>query len=978
MASRPSGSQKLYRNSRGNASAAADHPDPYDLGSKNSAIPSIPPPDKKRVIPQTKAPLPSRGVAPPFVAQNAPPVAAKKPAAPAAPKAAVTKPIPGSFKVTSRNGVPVSSNLPPSAAPKLTSVPKPAVSVAANPKPTTTPKPAPKPAAIPKPVAAIPKPEPSKTPPSKHSTVPRSVALVTDDQPPIQSPPQDQKLALHQPKQGEDDSQDSFDPYAFPNPYFPPPFPYMMMMPPGDYHSASMMMSENHEQENFGQYPYPMALPPPPTPSEDNYPSSASEYLRQQAENYQDSTSAGDQMVPVMDHSEYDGELEQGRGFANPYFPSGGPYGGPHHFQPPPFCPPYNHYKPYPPSPPRPGHPSHHYPRPPCPPSPPCENNDCDADKIVKKIYDLTCWIRKRCEKAPLCRLRQRDFDQGTYRIRTPGCYELTENIVFNPNPSGDYLPDPRNPEYQDAPYSLGFFAAITIETDGVVLDLNGYTIRQGKEHALKQRFFAVIETASSPFIPGQGPGNFGKHISSGKNILIESSRAGGTIGLSSHHGIHGNGSENVVVRKITIRDFEVAGIALNGGQGLYGWDVVIGPNRKDVPVLATFSATRFSCMFAQQMLQDPKYANQLNAVQRQDIQTKLDALLTVENQVFTEVMQTGKTTHPLFANPGGLPDGNNYAVLIHPIGVAVNDFVEEDFSGKLTKDVAMVNVVAKDIVCKVNEIIGVSGPDGKGVQTDAAGGVFQIDLAKHPTDGTYVPNVLADLQIAMAAPQLAIAKLSISSHVVSWAKTPGSPFDDSVIAALDTNYQFKCNGDSMFHVNKGLNVFRFDGVKDLTLIRCLIDKAENQGRLGNEEYCGAYEFSHDAQTRPGYRGADLTGYSFSRCFDVCMFEIEAKNLKSRNGDARGIRLINGCKYVNMNYFKLQDICAGHLFDNGKWFGTSYGPDEELAEYTASFPNTVPSAIGVKVEDDCKDVDIGKHTISGLHAPGCKVPIWIN
>lgn len=36
-------------------------------------------------------------------------------------------------------------------------------------------------------------------------------------------------------------------------------------------------------------------------------------------------------------------------------------------------------------------------------------------------------------------------------------------------------------------PYALGFFAAITIETDDLVLDLNGKTLRASQAMAIKQ-----------------------------------------------------------------------------------------------------------------------------------------------------------------------------------------------------------------------------------------------------------------------------------------------------------------------------------------------------------------------------------------------------------------------------------------------------------------------------------------------------------
>ena len=55
------------------------------------------------------------------------------------------------------------------------------------------------------------------------------------------------------------------------------------------------------------------------------------------------------------------------------------------------------------------------------------------------------------------------------------------------------------------AEYQLGFFAAITVETSDVTLDMNGKSLQQSDEHALMQRFFSLIELGNSPFLAGEG-----------------------------------------------------------------------------------------------------------------------------------------------------------------------------------------------------------------------------------------------------------------------------------------------------------------------------------------------------------------------------------------------------------------------------------------------------------------------------------------
>ena len=93
------------------------------------------------------------------------------------------------------------------------------------------------------------------------------------------------------------------------------------------------------------------------------------------------------------------------------------------------------------------------------------------------------------------------------------------------------------------------------------MLDLNGFTLEQSHKHALMQRFYALIETASGPFVPPQGPGNFGATLAACKGCVVKN----GHLGLSSHHGIHGNRNVGLLLRDLTIKGYEVAGVSLNG-----------------------------------------------------------------------------------------------------------------------------------------------------------------------------------------------------------------------------------------------------------------------------------------------------------------------------------------------------------------------------------------------------------------------------
>ncbi len=136
------------------------------------------------------------------------------------------------------------------------------------------------------------------------------------------------------------------------------------------------------------------------------------------------------------------------------------------------------------------------------------------------------------------------DFDNGPYFITEPGTYKLCEDITFYPlvNPPEEvgaaeaFIPTFPGPFDENA-FGMGFFAALSIASSDVVLDLNGFTIEQSAEHALLQRFFAVIELADSPFTEGVGPAQFvgeDNEFRAASNVQI---KGPGTIGRSAHHG---------------------------------------------------------------------------------------------------------------------------------------------------------------------------------------------------------------------------------------------------------------------------------------------------------------------------------------------------------------------------------------------------------------------------------------------------------
>lgn len=587
-------------------------------------------------------------------------------------------------------------------------------------------------------------------------------------------------------------------------------------------------------------------------------------------------------------------------------------------------------------------------------------------------------------ESEPI-QLYQSDFANGTYRITEPGVYTLAEDITFNPNSSAALgLPacDASFPlpsqftygggTYDPAAYSLGFFAAITIAAEDVVLDLNGHTIEQSKEHALLQRFFSVIELCEQPFIPGQGPADFGQDIQCARNVTIKD----GVIGRSAHHGVHGNSNRNVTIRNVAFNDYEVAAVALNGVSSLR---VVRAKarNREDVPVLGTFSAAQFIKHYLTYLVD----AGSTTSLAKQDetltAEIALQRLRSAINNVHHDLIVEGREqinpeAHPkeyaLFHNRHGVIDGNSYSFVVNSTGVAVNGFPyqPDNDAVKPSRNVIFKNVHVRRQRAAINEIVALEH-EGKPV-TDPVGAVLQV-RNKHPDSGelltvssrfdgaaTYIGNVLSDAQLLVAkayhngefaGSHLDLTRLHIPPEVIAWAETPGA-----VLADLAPNEEDNlCNGDTMFHVNKGVIAFKLDGAKNVRLHNTSASRVENLGEAGSL-LCGNYDTSHPNATVQGYGGAYVRGYTFAGSKNVIVRRSAAKNLYSANGSVIGFDVMTDSERVALHRVEVDSLDAGDHYDG------------------RGGPNRDPEAIGIRIGPEVGTCTVKQYEVDDLSAYG--------
>lgn len=498
--------------------------------------------------------------------------------------------------------------------------------------------------------------------------------------------------------------------------------------------------------------------------------------------------------------------------------------------------------------------------------------------------------------------LRQSDFDNGTVRLTIPAIYILQENIVFNPNPNDDFFPRmdqmQKYPMGSSGPYHLGFFAAITIESDNILLDLNKKTIKQSKLHNVQQRFYANIELASSPFIPNQGPGNFGSTISVPKNVLIKN----GCSGLSSHHGIHGNKMERIILQNLVFKDFEVAGIALNGTNDTIMDDIILSGTSLDIKVLSTYSSGRFIRNFLKKL--PDHHTNiilDINGVTK-NLTTILTDLNTKLDEVKVAVENNNSLPDSIFKNITGEYDGNVYGIVLNRKGVVINGFITS--LGDITtgnRDVFLNNITIKNIISTPLEIVGITCPNpqtgayGKKSQVGPAGDVLQISNISD-SNGKYVQNVLSDAKILLGKynnPKQGTT--CITPEVIDWVEQGTSDISGIIHTA---NRYFTSGGDSMAHTMKGNIAMFISSGERIKLNNVTIDTVKSNGNsVGTDSLLETID----------KKGAASFGMVVTGSKDVELKTINIKNVFANNGDSIGI-MLKSSENVSYNNTSINNI----------------------------------------------------------------------
>lgn len=436
--------------------------------------------------------------------------------------------------------------------------------------------------------------------------------------------------------------------------------------------------------------------------------------------------------------------------------------------------------------------------------------------------------------------LTQRDFSNGTVRITKPGVYVLQEDITFNPNPTNDFQPlesDVVSGKYPiPGPYQLGFFAAITIECDDVIFDMNHFTLEQSHEHFIQQRFYANIELGSSPFIMNQGPSN---GITGSYKAPSNISILNGILGLSSHHGIHGNLMSQCILYNLLITEFQVAGIALNGGNDNILCDITIDATTGvlessfGVPINFQYSQGRFIRSFLEKLRVFDENASIVVERNTKTIKEIIDELnFELENAFHASLEGRNSDIVDVFRNKSRLSDGQVYGLLLHVQGVAVHGFLDSIPDGDVgNANSYLKNIIIRNIKAQPKEMPVVAryenindtatGYNGTGIIKGPVGDVFDITYVTNE-DGTYKSNVLANAQAILGKYQLLhrenglkFGTTTFDERIINWIESGTQSISEVIIECPEDSHLedsdelkdklvYKYGLDGMAHVMKG------------------------------------------------------------------------------------------------------------------------------------------------------------------------------
>merc|ERR1719242_1631775 len=416
---------------------------------------------------------------------------------------------------------------------------------------------------------------------------------------------------------------------------------------------------------------------------------------------------------------------------------------------------------------------------------------------------------------------------------------------------------------YRDE-YSLGFFAGITVETDNVVIDLNGFTVAQSEAFYFQQRFFSCIALKSVAFPLQMGPvPMFGSNPQYATNVVIKN----GNVGLSSHHGIHGHHNRDITIENVHVYDFESHGIQMSHFMNLNMKNVEIGPSSTRAYLKGEYAYARWILQKLERIRDSDDGYNENgfplafngredNALSLDDIISHLRHLMDLAFKSVTgyEVDEEDpdyEEAKALFINEDGMP----YGAVVY--GLFLNLYYANVFkvhpSLNYGERANIENVSIHGLQHKMMEYVRMdNGWDTSflnvwesAFDAEAMLGTEQLSQGQDIvwSEMKYQGSALMDSYIALhvATNNSNWGELGqmFMGYIADWAQNKYTWSDELSDDGEGSPY-LGCNNDRMTHVPKGVIGIRMDGVENVVFKDLEIYDLHEKSDLGSE-LCGDY-----------------------------------------------------------------------------------------------------------------------------------------
>jgi hypothetical protein len=379
-----------------------------------------------------------------------------------------------------------------------------------------------------------------------------------------------------------------------------------------------------------------------------------------------------------------------------------------------------------------------------------------------------------------------------------------------------------------------------------------------------------------------------------------------------------------VIIQNLNIVEFEVAGIALNGGIHCLTRNVNICNMSRTIPVLSTYSAGRFIQPFLKQIIAaQPTAALEFAGGTNKTGEQILNSLVAEMNTVLDAVKANQPVPDGIFKNSSGLYDGGGYGIVINSRGVVVNGFKTSRVGAVGNEDIIIHNVQIENMETGQGEIIGISNANdpnhdpsayGGKVQVGPVGSVFQVLVAS--TAGAYVGNVVSDAKLFVAKFSPGSGTVNITDPIINWAL---SGADDLEQVLLDNNYYFVSGGDSMAHVMKGIIGLFVSAGKDVKCFDMQIRNIKNASLPGADSTEKTASKAAVVPLKTEYNGGASRGIAIVGSEQVFMKNMDVSVIKAECGNGCGLDLINECNTIRAREnIKLSGIESSAIVNTGK------------------------------------------------------------